>query len=118
MGFYDRLKSIDVKVSHASLIDQSFMFDHLQTQGQEDIGQSNFISIIKQEKVNNCTLEFRRVWKELEPLAFSFPLVVLNREKLVTRLVKQLQDDTLKAVYPAILELVVALIKDLRQDIY
>lgn len=30
IGFYERLKSIDVKHSHASLSFQSHMFDHLQ----------------------------------------------------------------------------------------
>lgn len=29
VGFSDRLKAIDVKVSHASLIDQSYMMDFL-----------------------------------------------------------------------------------------
>jgi hypothetical protein len=83
VGFFDRLKAIDVKVSHASLIDQSYMIDHLtQTERQQttedDLSNSNFIAIIKQEKVNNATLEFKRVWKELEHMAYSFPLVIKN----------------------------------------
>ena len=47
---------------------------------------SNFIAIIKQEKVNNATLEFRRVWKDLEHLAYSFPLVIMNKTKIVNKL--------------------------------
>lgn len=35
VGFSDRLKAIDVKVSHASLIDQSYMMDWLQGRGGE-----------------------------------------------------------------------------------
>jgi hypothetical protein len=27
VGFFERLKQIDVKVAHASLVDQAFMFD-------------------------------------------------------------------------------------------
>lgn len=101
------------------MIDQSFMLDHLQNdEEKDDLSQSNFIAIIKAEKVNNATLEFRRVWKDLEHLAYSFPLVILNKNKLVAKLLQQLQDDTLKVVYPAIIELIIALIKDLRQDIY
>lgn len=68
--------------------------------------------------MNNCTLEFRRVWKELDHLAYSFPLVILNKKKIIAKLLEQLQTDTLKVAYPAIIELVIALIKDMRGDIY
>lgn len=50
VGFFDRLKAIDVKVSHASLIDQSYMLDHLQSSdrvGEDDLSTSNFIALIK-----------------------------------------------------------------------
>lgn len=110
-------------MSHASLVDQSYMFDHLQSSqreriGDDDLSTSNFIAIIKQEKVNNATLEFRRVWKDLEHLAYSFPLVIMNKTKIVNKLLQQLQNNTLKNVYPAIIDLIIALVKDLRQDIY
>lgn len=58
------------------------------------------------------------MWKELEPLAYSFPLVIMNRKKIVAALLQQLQSNDLKCVYPAIIDLIIALIKDLRQDIY
>lgn len=118
VGFYERLKRIDVKASHASLVDQNFMFDNLKADDLEDLSQSNFIALIQQEKVNNSTLEFKRVWKELDHLAYSFPLVILNKKKIIAKLLQQLQTDTLKVVYPAIIELVIALIKDMRGDIY
>jgi hypothetical protein len=44
--------------------------------------------LIKQEKVNNATLEFKRVWKDLEHLAYSFPLVIMNKAKLVKKLMQ------------------------------
>jgi len=67
------------------------MFDRLQQDADvEDLSQSNFISIIKAEKVNNATLEFRRVWKDLEDLAYSYPLVILNKKKIVAKLLEQL----------------------------
>jgi len=94
------------------------MFDNLRTDNPEDLSQSNFIALIQAEKVNNCTLEFRKVWKELDHLAYSFPLVILNKNKIIAKLLQQLQTDTLKVVYPAIIELVIALIKDMRADIY
>jgi hypothetical protein len=42
-GFYERLTSIDVKHSHASLTHQSYKFDHLHDIEDDDIAQSNFI---------------------------------------------------------------------------
>ena len=63
------------------------MLDHLQQDADgEDLSQSNFISINKAEKVNNATLEFKRVWKDLEHLAYSFPLVIMNKNKIVAKL--------------------------------
>jgi len=46
VGFFERLKRIDVKASHASLVDQNFKFDNLTGDDPEDLNQSNFISLI------------------------------------------------------------------------
>ena len=83
VGFFDRLKKIDVKASHASLIDTDFVMDNLQVENPDDLSQSNFISLLNSEKVDNATLEFKRVFRELEHLAYSFPLVILNQKKII-----------------------------------
>ena len=46
VGFYDRLKSIDVKHSHASLVDQSYFLDTVQADLESDLNQSNFIAFL------------------------------------------------------------------------
>ena len=96
----------------------------------EDQLKSNFISYLKTEKMNNRTLDFKRVFADLEPLAYSHALILLNKRQLVKQLLKHLKpirdgkqlqgalatsDSVIKG---KILELFIALIKDLRQDIY
>lgn len=96
----------------------------------EDQLKSNFISYLKTEKMNNRTLDFKKVFADLEPLAYSHALILLNKRQLVKQLLKHLKppadgrqlegalatsDSVTKG---KILELIIALIKDLRQDIY
>lgn len=63
-------------------------------------------------------MEFKKVFKDIDQLAFSFPLVILNKKRIITKLLSHLQNPQLKPVYHSILELLVALVKDLRQEIY
>jgi hypothetical protein len=37
IGFFERLKKIDVKASHASLVDQNFKFDNLLGDNPDDL---------------------------------------------------------------------------------
>ena len=57
----------------------------------EDQLQSNFIAFLKTEKMNNRTVDFKRVFADLEPLAYSHALVVLNKRQVVTKLLKHLK---------------------------
>ena len=119
VGFYDRLKAIDVKHSHATMVDHSLFLDNVAKNDlDDDPNQSNFVALLQAEKTHNATLEYKRCWKELEPLALSFPLVVLNKDKIVAILVRQLLDDSFKMIQSLILSLLVALVKDLRHDVY
>ena len=94
----------------------------------EDQLKSNFISYLKTEKMNNRTLDFKKVFADLEPLAYSHALILLNKRQLVKQLLRHLKpirdgrklegalatsDSVIKG---KILELFIALIKDLRQD--
>ena len=127
-GFYERLTSIDVKHSHASLTNQSFKFYSLLTnqdgerlpieEGEDDLSTSNFIQLLTQERINNPTAEFKKVFKDIDQLAFSFPLLILNKQRILVKLLGHLSNPALKPVYTAILELLVAFVKDLRSDIY
>jgi hypothetical protein len=108
-------------MQYDTLVDPAEMGDQL---------QSNFIAFLKTEKMNNRTVDFKRVFVDLEPLAYSHALVVLNKRQLVTKLLKHLKplpanaqvgvalaasDSVIKG---KVLDLIVALVKDLRQDIY
>jgi len=69
-------------MQYDTLIDPTEMEDQL---------QSNFMMFLKTEKMNNRTLDFKRVFMDLEPLAYSHALVVLNKRQLVTKLLKHLK---------------------------
>jgi hypothetical protein len=81
--------------------------------------------------MHNRTLDFKKVFDELEPLCFSHALIVLNKDKIIRKLLGYLEEsehagseasaamqthDTV--VKGKVLELLIALVKDLRQDIY
>lgn len=93
----------------------------------EDQLKSNFISFLKTEKMNNRTLDFKKVFADLEPLAYSHALIVLNKRQIVKKMLKYLKPENQLAgalatsdsvIKGKILELMIALIKDLRGDIY
>lgn len=125
-GFYERLTQIDVKHTHASLNAQSFRFDALQTNedgermqdSDDDLANSNFIQLLKQEKFNNRTPEYTKVFRDLETLSFSFPLLILNKTKVIAKLLGYIKNDALKVVHTGVIDLIIALIKDMRHDIY
>jgi len=106
------------------------LIDTSNREEMEDQLKSNFISFLRTEKMNNRTLDFKKVFTALEPLAYSHALIVLNKRKLVLELLKHLQprgdgpelagalatsDSVIKG---KCLELMIALIKDLRHEIY
>ena len=125
-GFYERLKNIDVKHAHSSLSVASHMFDHLQDDEhgnrvdleQDDLSSSNFIQLLRAEKFKNHTSEFVRVFREIEGLCFSYPLLILNKTKVVQKLIHFLDDEEVKAVQGNVIDLCIALIKDMRHEIY
>jgi hypothetical protein len=84
--------------------------------------ESNFIEYLRTEKMNNRTIDFKRVYDALDPLSYSHALVLLNRKAILSKLLSYLRipaegnsDSVLKG---NIIELIIALIKDLRQEIY
>ena len=75
---------------------ETFMqFDNLMDaedkEGLEDQLKSNFITFLKSEKLDNRTLDFKVLFKDIEPLCFSHALIVLNKKKIVTKLLKYLK---------------------------
>jgi hypothetical protein len=123
-GFYDRLKAIDVKHTHSSLNELNFKLDHANTdeQGQlmdeSDLQNSVFIQLLKSEKFNNRTPEFTRVFRDIEGLCFSLPLLLMNKTKVVGKLLGFLDDRDLHVVHCTVIDLIIALIKDLRKEVY
>ena len=80
--------------------------------------------------MNNRTLDFKKVFQEVEPLAYSQALIVLNKDKIIQKLLAHFRsdygDEKLSAAMQThdtvlkgkVLEMLIALIKDLRQDAY
>ena len=95
-GFYEKLKSIDVKHSHN--LDANFIYDKLleaqdlHEDGGEETFKSNFIQLLRNEKMNNKTVEFDKVYKDLESLSFSYPLLVHNKTKVIEKLMSHLKN--------------------------
>ena len=85
---------------------------------EDDLSTSNFIQLLKAEKFKNKTSEFRRVFNQIENLCFSYPLLILNKTKVVQKLLRFLGDEEVKSVQCNILDLCIALIKDLRHEVY
>ena len=89
-GFYEKLKSIDVKQSHsveADFIYSKLLEDKDLIEGDNgDLFISNFITLLRSEKANNKTVEFSQVYSELEKYCFSFPLLIHNKSKIIERL--------------------------------
>lgn len=123
-GFYEKLKSIDVK--HAHSLEASFTYDRLmEEQDLIDAGEdgemfkSNFIQLLRTEKANNKTIEFGKVYSELEKLSFSYPLLIHNKGRIVEKLLHYLSSpESQKVIQAGVVDLFIALIKDFRADIY
>ena len=49
----------------------------------DDFSSSNFISLLKQEKAKTLTIEFNQVFDSIEGLCLSYPLLILNKQKIV-----------------------------------
>lgn len=125
-GFYERLQRIDVKNAPVD----SYRFDQLLAEGDPadantpaevdaQMLESNFITLLAQERMCNPTMEFRQLMMNtLEELAASMPLLLLNKAKIVTALLSYLKLERMRPAWPTTLELLIALVKDLRSDIY
>ena len=102
------------------------MLDHLQDDehgdgaglGQDDLTTSNFIQLLRAEKFKNHTPEFNKVFRDIETLCFSYPLIILNKTKIVQKLLSYMDSEELRSVQPIIFDLCIALIKDLRHEVY
>ena len=84
----------------------------------DDLSTSNFIQLLRAEKFKNHTPEFNKVFRDIETLCFSYPLLILNKTKIVQKLLHYMDNEELKSVRGTVLEMCIALIKDLRHDIY
>ena len=91
-SFNEKLRHIDVK--QARQTDQNMVFDRL-LEGedeQNDTFKSNFIQMLRTEKMNNMTLDFGKVYSDIENLCFSFPLLVHNKDRVLSKLLFHLKD--------------------------
>jgi hypothetical protein len=57
----------------------------------EGLVESNFIQYLRTERMQNQTIDFRIVFNDLEPLAYSHALVVLNKNQIIRKLIKYLR---------------------------
>lgn len=93
-GFYEKLKQIDVKHGHS--LEANFTYDKLLEERDLDgedaeLFRSNFIQLLRSEKANNKTVEFGKVYTDIERFCFSYPLLIHNKSKIVERLLYHLQ---------------------------
>jgi hypothetical protein len=65
---------------------------------EDDLSSSNFIQLLRVEKFNNKTLEFGRIFKDLENHCYSFPLLIMNKQKVIKKLIGYLTLKSLKGV--------------------
>jgi hypothetical protein len=74
---------------------QFMHFDNLlDTTNEEELNnqlKSNFITLLREEKMNNRTLDFKRIFNDVEPFCFSHALLLLNKHKIVDKLLAYLQ---------------------------
>ena len=102
------------------------MFDKLQNDEygnrvetkDDDFSSSNFIELLQAERAKALSQEFKKVFAEIEGLCISYPLLILNKKKVIKKLLAFLSTDQLKVVHCSVLDLCIALVKDLRQDVY
>jgi len=73
---------------------------------------------LKSEKFNNRTPEFTRVFRDIEGLSFSLPLLIMNKAQITAKLLGYFDDQSLTVVHCVVIDLIIAMIKDLRQEIY
>ena len=118
-----------MKQSHSMSMTHSFdgLLDVNDDEEMQDQLKSNFITFLRMERMNNRTLDFKKVINAVEPLAYSHALIVLNKKELVTKLLsfarpsKEVAEagcTTGVVIQGKVVDLLIALIKDLRQDIY
>lgn len=74
--------------------------------------------MLQAEKAKTLTPEFSKVFAEIEGLCLSYPLLILNKKRVVQKLLGFLGTEHLKAAHIGVLDLCIALVKDLRQDVY
>ena len=100
----------------------SFLFDNLmsaQPEGMPDEELNcNFIQLLAQMKQDNLTIDFRRLYRKIQRLSYTYPLLVKNKSQVLKVLVGQLKETEAKAIQSTIIQMLIALVKDFRQDIY
>jgi hypothetical protein len=70
--------------------------------------------MLRVEKFNNKTLEYGRIYKDLENHCYSFPLLIMNKQKVIKKLIGYLTLKSLRNVRCQVMDLFVTLIKDFR----
>ena len=69
---------------------------------------------MRAEKFKNHTAEFNKIFRDIENLCFSYPLLILNKTKIVQKLLHYMDNEEVQSARVIILDLCIALIKDLR----
>lgn len=52
--------------------------------------QTTFIAFLRYEKMSNQTLDFKKIFNEIEGLSFSNALIVLNKNEIVKKLLSMM----------------------------
>ena len=115
LGFHDRLKRIDVKLSH-----NPSKIPSMEQVVDEDLLTSKsslFIETLTSYNTFNSSLGYQSITKLITPLSSTFPMIVNNIEKIVEIIVDKVGNMDYES-NSILLEFIIALIKDTRQLIF
>lgn len=132
-GFYDKLNAITAKLGHTSTKRYGYSredeatrylmgFGSYEHEDEERVQlSSNFISMIYDAPKLNASMEFKKLHSELQQYISSFNLVLLKKDEIIEKLMGAVDIQDGKAKDPklviSVIDLLIALIKDLRNEI-
>eukprot|EP01022_Parablepharisma_sp_SALTPOND_P019565 TRINITY_DN3364_c0_g1_i1.p1 TRINITY_DN3364_c0_g1~~TRINITY_DN3364_c0_g1_i1.p1 ORF type:complete len:2939 (+),score=366.03 TRINITY_DN3364_c0_g1_i1:184-9000(+) len=120
LGFHERLQRIDVKLAHnpdkIPLLDLGYEKMDI----EEDLltsRSSTFIEAVNTHNMMNSSTNYQEISRALVPMSTTFPMVVNNLDKIVDLILGKLGTVDQRCT-EALLDFIIALIKDTRQLIF
>ena len=132
-GFYERLGMISAKLGHTNEKRYGYMREDEATRylmgfsnyDNDDEDQvlltSNFISMLNCSTKLNASLEFKKLHFNLMQYTSSYNLVILKKDEIIDKLINSIEFENGKVkdsnLAMSVIDLLIALIKDMRTEI-